>query len=229
MTATNNPTTPDTETPESPLALWTEQVQALADPAQADDAINQIYAGLMGLHEQLVATGQTEQAQKAAEAYNLALDLYNSHQQHAVVVAGGGAAIEEVVAQRQQAVGELTDLLKAINEGDEGHPKLQGWAENIRQDEYESAIYETSEGEDEYYAEIFDDNVRESINEAWEVVGQQGDFIYQALVGEFSLKKEHAQMLQRLISELPTDFAGYQAYKQAQAEEPDEADDDSDE
>lgn len=219
MTATEQP-----QQSASALDLWNQQVQALTAPEHADVAINAIYENLMGLHGKLMASGNEKAAAKVEEAYNLSVGIYNMTTQQTALIAGGGAAIIEAEVQRNQAVTELQQLIQAINDGDESHPKLAGYAENIRQDEYESAMYDV---DDSYYAEIFDDNVRSNIEESWEVVGDQGNFIYQALLGEFSLKKEHAQSLQRIISELPSDYAGYQAYKQAVAEEPD--DDEGDE
>lgn len=218
---TSNPQQQPEQQPEQPsaLTLWNEHIAALADPAQADGAINEIYAGLMDLHSHLTAIGQAEQAAKAAEAYNMALALYNSHQQHSVVVAGGAAAIQEIEAARQQTAVELRQLLKAIEDLDEEHPALAGYAESIRQDEYEYAMYESEEGNTEYYSEIFDDAVREDIARAWKAEGHQSSTIYEALTGNFTLKKTHAEMLQRIISELPRNFAEYQAYKKAVEEE----------
>lgn len=220
---TSNPQQQPEQQPEqaSALTLWNEQIAALADPAQADGAINEIYAGLMDLHGHLTAMGQSEQAEKAAQAYNMALALYNSHQQHSVVVAGGAAAIQETEAAREQAVVELQQLLSAIEQGDEEHPALAGYAEDIRQSEYENAMYEFDDSDNtEYYSEIFDDSLRADIGNTWKVDGHyQTTSIHEALTGNFTLKKEHAEMLQRIISELPRNFAEYQAYKQAVEEE----------
>jgi hypothetical protein len=219
MTTTQSEAQPDGG---SALTVWNTHVQALTSaPEQAHAAITIIHDQLMPLYNAFAEKGNTKRADEVRQAYEMALGLYEQGQSYGAALAAGQTVITETAEQRDNAANELAQLLKAIDDGDESHPKLQGWAEDIRQDEYESAMYD----EDDYYAEIFDDNVRANIDQSWEVVGMQGGLIYNALIGEFSLKKEHAQMLQRLISELPTDQTAYQAYNKAVLEEPDEDED----
>lgn len=193
---TSNPQQQPEQQPEqaSALTLWNEQIAALADPAQADGAINEIYAGLMDLHSHLTAIGQAEQAAKAAEAYNMALALYNSHQQHSVVVAGGAAAIQETEAARQKAVTELKQLLKAIEDGDEEHPALADYADEIRSNEAE--FVETM---------IFDDldiHQTEQVMEAWGFEYDQAASVLMTVFGNMTLTQEQETLFRAFAASL---------------------------
>ena len=182
--------------PQTALDLWHVQTRALADPAQADASIQTIYEHLMGLHAKLIENGMTKQAAKVEGAYTLALEIYNMSVQQRAIIDGGAAALTATTEQRQQAVVELAQLMKAITETDESHPKLVSFASSIREDESMDS-YEIA------YQEI-DENITEQIVDAWGVDWEKADMILMAVLGrpEPELTPHQHSLFQAFIDSL---------------------------
>jgi hypothetical protein len=185
MTTTEQP-----QQSQSALDLWNEQVQQLAAPEHAEEAINAIYQNLMGLHGKLAESGNAKAAAKVEEAYNMAVAIYNMTGQQNVVIAGGAAAITVAGQQRDQAVTELRQLLTAIDNLDRDHPKLSEYAEAFEEYAMETASDQITE------------SVEESIAEEWDVDFEHATAIWLSVLGRNDLSDEQKKLFRAFIDTL---------------------------
>jgi hypothetical protein len=184
------------------LDLWNQQIAGLTNPAQSESAMNIIYERLMKLHGNFVKNEMPKQAGQTAEAYNLALSIFNDLQAHQTLVAGGAAAIEEANTQRQQALDELRMLVKCIEGGDESHPKLSEYASSIRADEREDALSDPYLMESVYEGAVeqADEYLYEMIMETWDVTYVSGDAVIALLVGNSEPTDEQRDLIRKLFA-----------------------------
>jgi hypothetical protein len=231
------------ETPQSSpsmIDLWKQQVAALSDPDQAAAAIGSIHDGLIGLYNDFIQNGQQDQANQAAQAYNMAVAIFESHQQRDVVIAGGAAAIQEADAQRQEAVDALEGLMQAIAEGDEEHPALAEYASDIRGDQEQVTLNDpyvfegVMEGAYEDASMMLDEEQNESVTRRWGINYRQADQALGILTGNLIATPEQEALLRQFFALLPTGPIRdplAETFRNAGAFSPDdaEADDDSDE
>lgn len=199
----------DPQSSPSMIDLWKQQISALSDPAQADAAIGKIYDSLIALHTDFTQNGQQAQAEQAAQAYNMALAIYESAQQRDVVIAGGAAAIQEAEAQRQKAVDTLEDLLRAIKEGDEDHPALQEYAIDIRNDQEQDTLNDPEvvagflENAYDDAVMMADDEQNEQVRRRWDVHFRQADQALGILTGNLIATPEQEALIKQLFDLIP--------------------------
>ena len=121
--------------PQTALILWQQYVVDLvASPEQAEAAIAQIHSSFGELHMWYSENGDFETAQRIATAYEHAHLVYQQNGQYRLALAAGQAAISSVAEQRDDAITEMHNLLEAISEQSEAHPKLKDYADEIRRD-----------------------------------------------------------------------------------------------
>jgi hypothetical protein len=195
-------TTEPQQDSQTALDVWTVQAQALANPSLAEAAINAIYDSLIPLHTKLMENGNHKSADKVEAAYNQALEIYNMTTQQAVVIAGAGAVIQATTEQRDQAVTELQQLLTSIKKGDEAHPTLAEYAEQIRADEREDTLNDPYLLESVYEGatEQADEYLYDMIMETWDVPYVSGDAVIALLVGNSEPTDEQRDLIRKLFA-----------------------------
>lgn|GEM_PF-4407834 len=164
MTDTNyyqNEDNPDMSNPDTALDMY--QSQAAALQTVLEDAYNTVVTSsqkLGEIHEFAVKNNQTELAQKAIDAYAQATKLHELIQHQDAARRGAEAVIEAVTTQRDEVLSELNRLLEGIDDVNEtAHPKLEQFAEAIRDDQREV----DDELAYEYMEEVTYDNMTEGI------------------------------------------------------------------
>ena len=204
-------TTTENNSQTTALDLWNKQLAGLTDPAQADAAINTIYERLMKLHAGFEKNGMDKQAALVATAYEQALGIYNDLQQRQALIEGGAAAIRESETAREKAVSELKDLLDAIKEGDEEHPLLEKYAQEIREDQHEETLNDPyildgiMEGAYQEAASELDDAQNEAIRKRWDIHWRQADRLLGILSGVIIAKPEQEDLIRQLLATIPSE------------------------
>lgn len=114
------------------LALWAAQVEALTvSPSAAYEAIMAIHQSFGELHMRYSEGGDLDTAQLIHTAYNQAMTIYNQNQQYQQALGQGGEALRLTVQQRDEAMTELSEILRALKTGDDTHPQLAGFASDV--------------------------------------------------------------------------------------------------
>lgn len=114
------------------LALWAAQVEALAStPGAAYDAILAIHNSFGELHMRYSEGGDLDTAQLIRTAYDHAMEIYTQNQQYQQALGQGGEALRLTVSQRDEAMSELSEILRALKTGDDTHPQLAGFASDV--------------------------------------------------------------------------------------------------
>lgn len=158
MTDLTHDTQTQADSPESALANWQAQSAPLAAyAAEAQTALDETQQALGMLWEQAELQGDEQAKQMVSAAWQRAQQLHGQVTHMDAGLAGAGATISTLDEQRRAALDELKSIVDAIEAGDETHPELEDFAQEIRQDEYEYAVEQA-----EYYA---DDMARENLYE----------------------------------------------------------------
>lgn len=203
-------TTTENNSQTTALDLWNNQLAGLTDPAQADAAINAIYERLMKLHAGFEKNGMDKQAALVATAYEQALGIYNDLQQRQALIEGGAAAIRESETAREKAVSELKDLLDAIKEGDEEHPLLEKYAQEIREDQHQDTLNDpyvfegVMEGAFDEATMLLDEQQQEQVRIRWQCHWRQADQIIGILTGNIAAKPEQEALIRQLLETIPS-------------------------
>lgn len=136
-----NEDVPDMNDPDTALSLYEQQhetlitkiVTAAEDVQSAGEKLAAIKAWA---EEQQIANlpETTEEVWGHITSLKGVIAAYDS------TLSGGAAALKALKEHRDSVVAEYQDLLEAIDKGSESHPKLAGYADEIRADADETAM-----------------------------------------------------------------------------------------
>lgn len=157
MTDATKDTKTQTEA-DSALANWQAQSAPLANyAAEAQTMLDETQRALGALWEKAELEGDEAAKQMISDSWQRAQALHSQVVHMDAGLAGAGTTIQTLDEQRRAALDELKSIIDAIEEGDENHPQLQEFAQDIRMDEYEYAA--------EMEFDYIDDTVREQLYE----------------------------------------------------------------
>lgn|GEM_PF-6755577 len=149
------------DTADSALTNWQTLSAPLATyAAEAQTMKNEIETALGALYEQAELSGDQDAKNRVMVAWERTQILTNQIVNMDAGLAGAGATIQTLNEQRRAALNELKSLVNAIEAGDEEHPQLEEFIQEIRQDEYEYAMEEASYYAQDQMAEILYDDMR---------------------------------------------------------------------
>jgi hypothetical protein len=214
--------TPDMSDPKTALEMYEQQVAGLAGLDVADSAMTDIHNLLQSAWEQ---TTDTKMKTVINDAYAKANALFAMVANYSATMNGAEVAMTAIIAQRDELTREIADLLDAIYNKNEAHPKMREWIESVRDDAYESAYESASEelAENEYenvgieYGQGYDEGfeagkkfatTRVTIqNEICDLAGSLGllfdgeqvAYLMDCLLGNAPMDEAQAEVVERLF------------------------------
>ncbi len=166
---------PDMSKPETALDMWNSQRGMLETTLNDAMAFVEEAGQQLGrLYHFAEANKLDEQKESVMATWQHVQGLQNIIHQQQAAHDGASSAIEAILRQRDDIASEMQDLVKAIEEGNEAHPKLRQYAEDIREHEsemQESYMYEVyAESADEEAAYRVMDNIASTLSHLYDDV-----------------------------------------------------------
>ncbi len=175
------------ETPERAIENFQAQSNSLANVVpEVATALEQTGQALGQLYDQAQAAGNTGAMALISASWERAQMIANQTVQLDALKQSAAAAIATIDEDRRQVVEQLSEYENALADGDESHPLLKEFAEEIRRDEYEASIEQAEEYALEYAHEVTYEQLGENIIELtgiknWNLINRfigilQGDY-----------------------------------------------------
>ncbi len=176
------------ETPDQAIENFEAQSHSLANVVpDVAIALQQAGEALGQLYEQAKERGDTGAMALISASYERMEFTANQTVQLDALKQSAAAAIATIDEDRRQVIEKLGEYEEALADGDESHPLLKEFAEEIRRDEYEASIEQAEEYALEYAHEVTYEQLGENIMELtgiknWNLINRfigtlQGDYV----------------------------------------------------
>lgn len=186
----DNQDIPNLDDPETALALFQQQQAALATVKEEADAdLAQIEQSLGKTLQFAQEKGLTKLEQRVNKQWQLAQMQHRRVTHLTSALDGAGTAIKALHQQRDAVTAEFSRLVDAIEKGDETHPQLRGYAQDIRSDEAEAMYNDWDYMGYEYDFEFVYENYCERIGDTWGHIINSGlaSRVLDAVIGDLTL------------------------------------------
>lgn len=191
------------ESPDSALANWQAQSAPLAVYAEQAQAMrSETEAALGALYEHAELSGDDAAKERVMIAWERTQQFHNQIVNMDAGLAGAGATIQALDEQRRAALDELKSIVDAIADGDETHPQLQEFAQDIRMDEYEYAAEMEAESASEYVHESLYEEIDQRVREIFGQVDDQTSLFVDFLYGNTDTTPYQKQLFTEFVESL---------------------------